>query len=116
MKGRAARRWAVRRVVFGSITVLLYSVIGGTESAPDYALVARDERAKVDLSPSCAFGNGTLPISSISAAKRDGFRADSACAKNGGFLGSSQTRMEEVLAWVHLYPKRGTRADGSWKW
>lgn len=113
-----ARRWAVRWGVVAVIMVVLYTAIGGTEWAPDYALVARDEQAKVYFSPSCAFGHGNLPISSISAARHDGFRADSACAKNGGFLGDSQTRMEEVLSWVHLYPKRGTRwrADGSWKW
>jgi len=115
---RVARRWAVRWGVFGVIMVVLYTVIGHTERAPDYALIARDEQAKVYLSPTCAFGRANLPISTISAAKHDGFRPDSACAKNGGFLGNSQSAMEEVLSKVSLYPKRGTRwrPDGSWKW
>lgn len=114
----AARRWAIRIAISAVIWVYLASVVWHTEQAPAYALVARDPSAKVYLSPKCALGRSELPISTVEAAKKDAFRPDSACNKNGGFLGASQTVMQEVLSYVYLHPKRGTRwrPDGSWKW
>ena len=115
---REARRWAVRVWITVAVFVFLYSVTGHTEQAPSYALVVRDNTAKVYLSPSCALGRGELPISSLGVAKQDGLSPDPTCEKSGGFLGATQTVMQEMLARMHLYPTRGTRwrADGSWKW
>ena len=117
-KHRAARRWAVGWGVAVLLTVFAYSVTWHTEQAPAYALVARDNAAKVYLSPSCAFGRDNLPISTLGAAKQAGLRPDPFCEKIGGFLGSSQTVMQEELSRMYLYPKRGTRwrPDGTWKW
>ena len=117
-KIRAARRRLVRVGVVVACWVITALAIRHTEQAPSYALVARDAATKTYLSPVCAFGRGQLPITTIETAKQAGFKPDPACEKSGGFLGASQSVMEEELAFVHLYPKRGTRwrPDGSWKW
>jgi hypothetical protein len=114
----AARRWAVSLGVAAVFFVFAYSVTWHTAQAPVYALVARDDAARVYLSPSCAIGRGNLPVSSLGAARQAGLAPDPACEKSGGFLGSSQTVMQELLSRMYLYPKRGTRwrPDGTWKW
>ena len=88
------------------------------EQAPQHALVVRDDAAKVYLSPSCALGRGALPISSIAVARQAGLTPHSGCEQSGGFLGASQTVLQETLAHVYLHPKRGSRwrADGTWQW
>jgi hypothetical protein len=115
---RKGRRQLVNFVIVVVLFVFLYSVTGHTEQAPTFALVVRDNTAKVYLSPSCALGRGELPISTLGAAKQDGLVPDPSCEKSGGFLGSTQTVMQEELSRIHLYPKRGTRwrPDGTWKW
>jgi hypothetical protein len=113
---------ARKRMVLVGAGILLWlfaaASISGTEQAPGRALVARDPSAKVYLSPVCAFGRGDLPITSIDAARADGYKADPECYKNGGFFGASQTVLERDLASIHLYHKRVSRwrADGTWKW
>jgi hypothetical protein len=108
----------VSAAVMLAVFVYVGSVMAHTEQAPPIALVMRDEATKAYLAPRCAGDQSTLPVSTIAAAKKDGFHVDSACSKNGGFLGESQTVMQEQLAHLHLYPKRGTRwrPDGTWKW
>jgi hypothetical protein len=112
------RRFIVTAAVMLAVFVFVASVMGGAEWAPPRALVMRDGATKAYFAPACAVGHGNLPISSIAQAKKDGFHEDSACAKNGGFLGASQTVMQRELSRLHLYPKRGTRwrEDGTWKW
>jgi len=99
---------ALRRSVFRTglvvvCTVFAFSVSWHTESAPQHALVLRDGAAKVYLSPSCALGRGTLPISSIAEARKAGLSPDPACEKSGGFLGANQTVLQETLARIYLY-------------
>jgi len=112
------RRWVLRVGVIAVCIVFAFSVIGHTEQAPQHALVVRDDATRVYLSPSCALGRGALPISRIAEAKRAGFTPDLGCEKSGGFLGASQTVLQETLAHIYLHPKRGSRwrPDGTWKW
>ncbi len=117
-KVRAARRWLVGVGVIVVCWALTALAISHTEQAPSYALVAQDNATKTYLSPACAFGRGPSPITTLEMARDAGFKPDPVCEMSGGFLGASQSVMEEELAFVHLYPKRGTRwrPDGSWKW
>jgi hypothetical protein len=112
------RRFIVTAAALIIVFVYVGSVMVHTEQAPPNALVMRDEAAKAYLAPHCAVGRNNLPVSTIAAAKTDGFHADPTCEKNGEFLGASQTVMQRELARIHLYPKRGTRwrPDGTWKW
>lgn len=117
-QARAGRHWLVRTGVGILVWLLTSSVIVHTEQAPSFALVLEDNAHGVYLSPSCALGRGPFPIETLQAAKGRGVRPDLACQTNGGFLGSSQSVLAQEFAFVHLYPKRGTRwrPDGTWKW
>ena len=112
------RRWVLRVGLSAVCIVFAFSVIVNTEQAPQHALVVRDDAARVYLSPSCALGRGALPIASIAVARRAGLTPDPSCEKSGGFLGASQTVLQETLAHIYLHPKRGSRwrPDGTWKW
>lgn len=112
-----------RRLVFrvGMIAaglVFVFSVISHTEQAPELALVLRDEVTKQYLSPSCGLLRRELRVTTLGDARRAGLRPEPACERSGGFLGASQTVLQETLALVHLYPVRGSRwrPDGTWKW
>lgn len=112
------RRWVLRVGLTAVCIVFAFSVIVHTEQEPPHALVMRDEATRVYLSPSCALGRGALPISSIALARRAGMTPDPSCEKSGGFLGASQTVLQETFAYLYLHPKRGSRwrPDGTWKW
>src|SRR3954469_23681257 len=76
------RRFIVSAAVMLAVFVYVGSVMVHTEQAPPNALVMRDEATKAYLAPRCAVGGNNLPVSTIAAAKNDGFHVDSACSKN----------------------------------
>jgi hypothetical protein len=101
------------------VSLYLFTVVHGTERAPDYALVYAQVESKSFTTPSCAAGvKAPLELTTIREATARGFHMDQACWIGGGFFGTSSSRWEGVLRFIHLYPQKGTRwrADGTWKW